>query len=572
MTGLLSEGWEGFKDLTGGLFDAIRTTDPELKAQRDREAKALYDERAKSEFFQAFGWGEGNDERTEDFSFGNISKDIGELYRGGATAVTNPKDTSNAVADLAFGGVLTLTPVGNMGIMEGVGQDQRKMAKEFGKHIRDTYGSFDGFVEYAKKNPASAMLDLAGVGFVAKKVIDVASNPLVQQRFMAEMEGIVSAAGQSPYMSNIIYPDRQFVTGQKVGAGKNAGAKQDQTVKDLEQIVVDIQGSDIVDQPAKSIKNAEGEIIMFTMTDRVRADGTIKKVTTANDTYDVDSANYGGILFGQQLEAIKRGDAWGSDRVALGVIEKRILEIENKFGITPQLSQFILNPTGNNFSHQITQTMLSALKGRLSSKELALLDKKMLEITPNWMGINNDLETVMRNLNGSERMKVQYLLASQNKKGGYAEQGLSLAEAGVANTQPQLLGARRGTVPMITSIDNNPKTRISDVDPSSVNSEGIGILHPSYNTTIKSDGNPTRPFGEDLTIYDLMSAREATGGAGFTGVDYVKPQRIDADNVTHDQHYATLRNKPSYVQVTDKLIRNLEDTGKLDRKGLLSGL
>ena len=70
MKGLLSDGWDGFKNVTGGLFDAIRTVDPELQAQRDREAQELYNARADSPFFQAFGWGEGNNERTEDFSFG----------------------------------------------------------------------------------------------------------------------------------------------------------------------------------------------------------------------------------------------------------------------------------------------------------------------------------------------------------------------------------------------------------------------------------------------------------------------------------------------------------------------
>ena len=71
---------------------------------------------------------------------------------------------------------------------------------------------------------------------------------------------------------------------------------------------------------------------------------------------------------------------------------------------------------------------------------------------------------------------------------------------------------------------------------------------------------------------ELLTAREAIDGVGFTGRDFIKPQKIDPDNVTYDQHYATLRNKSPYVQVTDKLIRKLEDTGKLDRKGLLSGL
>ena len=57
-----------------------------------------------------------------------------------------------------------------------------------------------------------------------------------------------------------------------------------------------------------------------------------------------------------------------------------------------------------------------------------------------------------------------------------------------------------------------------------------------------------------------------------TRLSFVTPQKINPDNVTPDQHYATLRNDPPYVQITDKVIRHLEDKGKLERKGLLSGL
>ena len=373
MKGLLSDGWDGFKNVTGGLFDAIRTVDPELQAQRDREAQELYNARADSPFFQAFGWGEGNNERTEDFSFGNVAKDIGELYRGGATAVTNPKQTSNAVADLAFGGVLTLTPVGDMGVMQGVGQDQRAMAKQFGAHVKQTYGSFEGFLDYAKKNPASAMLDLVGVGFVAKKAVDVATNPLVQQRFMAELDGMVSAANQTPYMANIVYPDRQFVSGQPVGSGSGKRSPtQDARVEELKQIITQVENSDIVAQPPKSVQGMEGEIVMFTMADRASADGTAKKIITASDEYDIDVGQYGGVLFGQMIEAIKRGDAWASDRIPLTSIEQRIREINELHDVTPQMSQFLLKPTGIGFSHQIAQTMLSALKPKLNNSTLAV--------------------------------------------------------------------------------------------------------------------------------------------------------------------------------------------------------
>jgi len=579
MKGLLGDAW----DMVSGAWGGLLQTDPDLKARRDQEAKELYDRRAQSPFFQMFGWGEGNNERTEDFSFGNIGKDIGELYRGGATAVTNPAETTKAVSDLAFGGVLNLSPIG--GLLGEVGKDQREIANEFGSYLKETYGSWDGFLSYAKKNPASAMLDLVGVGFVAKKVVDVATNPLVQQRFMAELDGIVSAAGQNPYMHNIVAPDKQFVSGTPVGSGAGKQTPTQVTrVNELQDIVTQIENSDIVQQPVKSFKDMDGEIIMFTMTDRARGGGTLKNIKTSDNQYDVDVGQYAGPLFGQMLKAIQQGDAWASDRVALGTMEKRLQEIHKLHDITPQVSQYILSPTGIHFSHQIAQTMLSALKPKLSAKEKINLDNKIRHIAPDWIGVDNDLELAMRGVNGEQGKKIAFILASNSKnpinvdwfkgykgkdKTGYADQVPSIAETSVANTQPELLGARRGTIPMITTLDKNPNTRFNDADPSSINSEGKRILHPSYNATWKSDGNPTRPFKEDLTIYDVMEAREATGAVGFTGKDFIKPQKIDPANVTPDQHYATLRNQAPYVQVTDKLIRNLEEQGKLVKGGLL---
>ena len=52
MTGLLDSLWNETKEVFGGLLKV----DPELQASRDAEAKALYDSRAQSPFFQMLGW------------------------------------------------------------------------------------------------------------------------------------------------------------------------------------------------------------------------------------------------------------------------------------------------------------------------------------------------------------------------------------------------------------------------------------------------------------------------------------------------------------------------------------
>ena len=188
MSGLLSDIWEGAKETFGGLLDV----DPELQARRDAEAKALYDARAESPFFQMLGWGEGNDER-EGNALQNLLPSIGGMYRDSAQAITNPAVTAEGITNLVAGGVLNLTPVGDM-LGEDVGKAQRDMANEFGNYLKTSYGTWDGFKEEFRKNPAEVLSMIAGAGFAVKGVADVVTNPAVQQRFMAEMDGMVDAA------------------------------------------------------------------------------------------------------------------------------------------------------------------------------------------------------------------------------------------------------------------------------------------------------------------------------------------------------------------------------------------
>ena len=222
MSGLLSDLWEDSKEFFGGLLDV----DPELQARRDAEAKALYDARAESPFFQALGWGEGNDDR-EGNALQNFLPSIGGMYRDSAQAITNPAVTAEGITNLVAGGVLNLTPVGDM-LGEDVGEAQRKMASEFGNYLKTSYGTWDGFKEEFRKNPAEVLSMIAGAGFAVKGVADVATNPAVQQRFMAEMDGMVDAANAGLMTPLTVwhgspYNFKRFST-DKMGSGEGAQA------------------------------------------------------------------------------------------------------------------------------------------------------------------------------------------------------------------------------------------------------------------------------------------------------------------------------------------------------------
>lgn len=192
MSNFADQAGDFIGDSLSGMWRGLLDVDPELQARRDAEAKALYDARAESPFFQMFGWGEGNDDR-EGNALQNFLPSLGGMYRDTAQAIRNPAPTTEAITNLVAGGVLNLTPVGDM-LGEDVGQAQRQMASEFGNYLKTSYGTWEGFKEEFRKNPAEVLSMIAGAGFTVKGVADVATNPAVQQRFMAEMDGMVNAA------------------------------------------------------------------------------------------------------------------------------------------------------------------------------------------------------------------------------------------------------------------------------------------------------------------------------------------------------------------------------------------
>ena len=191
--GLLSNTWSGVSKFFTGLLDV----DPELQTRRDERDEKIYDERAKSPIFQAFGWGEGNDERSGNW-LQNLPESIGGMYRDGAFMATNPGPSTEAIGSLVAGGVLNLTPMGGL-LDEGVGTEQREMANQFGEYLTGTFGSWEGFKEEFRKNPAEIISMAVGAGFGVKALAKVANNPDVQAKFMNEMNGIVAAANQGHY-------------------------------------------------------------------------------------------------------------------------------------------------------------------------------------------------------------------------------------------------------------------------------------------------------------------------------------------------------------------------------------
>ena len=105
---------------------------------------------------------------------------------------TNPAKTTKLIGDLTTGGILNLVGA------EEIGQEQRDVANEFGGYLAKTYGSWDGFMNHVRKEPALAIADLMGAGWIVGKIGKVATNPAFQQRLITELESL------APTMENVV--------------------------------------------------------------------------------------------------------------------------------------------------------------------------------------------------------------------------------------------------------------------------------------------------------------------------------------------------------------------------------
>ena len=219
LDGLLSNAWDGVSKFFTGLLDV----DPELQARRDTKAEEVYDERAKSPFFQALGWGEDNDERSDTNWIKNIAPNLGAMYRDGSFMATNPGPSTEAISSLVAGGVLNLTPVGGL-LSEDIGVEQRDMANQFGEMVTTTFGSWDNLQQVMTRNPADVLGILLGVGYSAKSIAQLANNPAIKQSVRNTLQSMPDPAdllSKNQLTSKFILDPRQFAM---TWQGNNRGA------------------------------------------------------------------------------------------------------------------------------------------------------------------------------------------------------------------------------------------------------------------------------------------------------------------------------------------------------------
>ena len=119
--------------------------------------------------------------------FENIPHAVSEFYLDSSRMARVPEETIKPVGNLIAGGVLNLS--GGL-LDEEVGTEQREMANAFVDVVSNTFSSWDNFTDAIANNPLDFMAILAGGGYNAKKLADLANNPAVKESFRNTLQSL----------------------------------------------------------------------------------------------------------------------------------------------------------------------------------------------------------------------------------------------------------------------------------------------------------------------------------------------------------------------------------------------
>ena len=539
MKGILANMWDNKESVVGGLFDMFDAPKKEAKLGADLDYGLLAS------------------------NFAPDMKETGEEIK---TMVTNPRETVKAIADLAGGAYRTglgkVMPEGVMNFLESVdekvGYDSKpkeELAQGAWTDIVATHGSIDGFKKFAQENPFEAMLELTGAGLVARQVKNVTAPVVMDAIQIAEKNGLIDQirkvgslpvglsmkdiskmnpselkmymASQDIYNEYLGKVDPNYVLGQPLATQSDAGK-----LATLKTEIIG-QDQDLVTPSGIKLSDLEGRVLMGFESDRTDAGGTLTKV---ND-FTVNTKLFGGIKFQLLIDMMKREDIWASDKAPLDKIAKQAELVKAIEGEYPLVTQYIMQPQGSNFAHMTQQLMMEVYQQALPIAKKNKINKEIKKLVPEWKGIDaDDLPLELSKIKGATRKKINLILGRSE----FTNEGLSLAETGLALSDKTLVNAPRG---QISGLISEPNFGLNPIE--------AGSTHYSYPYNMKGGvlGELDRPYN----WFDLISHNPIN----------MKGRIYDPKNLKPKDFRAAQTNMPSFVKITDKVLRAVDDQGLL---------
>jgi len=363
-------------------------------------------------------------------------------------------------------------------------------------------------------------------------------------------------------------------TGDRISIGSTLGetiddrfatrkSDKDKINQGLMDVQIETMNNSLIYTPEIDIRDLEGYPIVGTMVDNT-AGGDI--MTSVNGHSILDANGKGvkreaGSDFMFIEENVDREYLWASAPDAVNKIMKSAGEARQLYKKDPFLMPFSLSPTGMDFTHQVTKTMLNSAINGLDAKQLKVLDDLIKttskesvknskgqfyirQINKEWKGSKSD--NPLKGTTGSERKEIARIIdvnfrdTSGKLVKGDANGVLSYPTARLANTDPKQYNKAQSTlqsVGVMNMKDGVVGKRSHDSYGETVRGRGAGILTPKQ---------------RELSILDLVDNTKADGSP------------MTAANMTDaDMRKLTMQSPPIGLLTHERLM-NLEKRGLLD--------
>lgn len=216
MSNFADQAGDFIGDSLGGIWSFMTNPSEERVEQANIDKEAIKLKRLTPDKYgntpQAWMYAEqsNNPDKLQRF-FENIPYNAGRIYQEGSRMFRVPEETIEPVGNLIAGGVLNLS--GGL-LSEDIGAEQRETANAFVDVVSNTFSSWDNFTDAIANNPLDFMAILAGGGYTAKSIADLAKNPAVKESFRKTLQNLPDPAdllANNKMTSQLIPDPRQFL-------------------------------------------------------------------------------------------------------------------------------------------------------------------------------------------------------------------------------------------------------------------------------------------------------------------------------------------------------------------------
>ena len=363
-------------------------------------------------------------------------------------------------------------------------------------------------------------------------------------------------------------------TGDRITVGSTLGeiiddrfatrkSDKDKINQGLMDVQIETMDNSLIYTPDLDIRDLEGRPVVGTMVDNT-AGGDYMTSVNGNSIIGVDGKGVkreAGSDYPFIEENVDRGYLWASATDAVNKIVKQAGEARQLYKKDPLLMPFSLSPTGMDFTHQVTKTMLNSAINGLDANQLKILDELIKTtskesvknskgqfyiraINKEWKGAKSD--NPLEGTTGSERKEIARIIdvnfrdTSGKLVKGDANGVLSYPTARLANADPRQLNKKQGTLQTVGVMDMQ-------------NSVAGKRSHSSYDETLMGGGaGILTPKQRELSILDLVDNTKADGSP------------MTAANMTDaDMRKLTMQSPPIGLLTHERLMA-LEKRGLLD--------